>query len=55
MSNNTTNTTVNLLMNGQQALQTLNQLRTNALQLETAIAKAAATSPTHQYDRLASL
>jgi len=42
MSNSTTQATVNLTLNGQQALQTLNQLRSNALQLETAIAKAAA-------------
>ena len=35
--------TVELLINGQQAQQTLNQLRQNALQLESAIAKAAAT------------
>lgn len=43
MSLNTTNTTVTLTLNGQQALQTLNQLRANALNLETAIAKAAAS------------
>lgn len=35
--------TVELLINGQQAQQTLNQLRQNALQLESAIAKAAST------------
>ena len=42
MSNYTTNATTVLQINGQQAQQTLNQLRANALQLETAIAKAAA-------------
>ena len=42
MSNNTTTTSVDLTINGQQAQQTLAQLRQNALQLETAIAKAAA-------------
>ncbi|MCQ2196346.1 MAG: phage tail tape measure protein [Bacteroidaceae bacterium] len=52
MSNNTTNATVNLTLNGQQALQTLNQLRSNALQLETAIAKAAATGNKADLKRL---
>ena len=42
MSNYTTNATTVLQINGQQAQQTLNQLRANALQLETATAKAAA-------------
>ncbi len=52
MSNNTTNATVNLTLNGQQALQTLNQLRSNALQLETAIAKAAASGNKADLKRL---
>ena len=43
MSDLNSKATVELLINGQQAQQTLNQLRQNALQLETAIAKAAAT------------
>ena len=42
MSNYTTNATTVLQINGHQAQQQLNQLRANALQLETAIAKAAA-------------
>ena len=44
--------TVELLINGQQAQQTLNQLRQNALQLETAIAKAAATGNKADLKRL---
>ena len=44
--------TVELLINGQQAQQTLNQLRQNALQLETAIAKAAATGNKTDLKRL---
>ncbi len=43
MSELNSKATVELLINGQQAQQTLQQLRQNALQLETAIAKAAAT------------
>lgn len=42
MSDLNTKATVQLQINGQQAEQTLQQLRSNALQLETAIAKAAA-------------
>lgn len=41
MSNYTTNATTVLQINGQQAQQTLAQLRQNALNLETAIARAA--------------
>lgn len=44
--------TVELLINGQQAQQTLAQLRQNALQLETAIAKAAATGNKTDLKRL---
>lgn len=44
--------TVELLINGQQAQQTLSQLRQNALQLETAIAKAAATGNKADLKRL---
>ena len=43
MSDLTSKATVELLINGQQAQQTLQQLRQNALNLESAIAKAAAT------------
>ena len=43
MSDLTSRATVDLLINGQQAQQTLAQLRQNAMQLETAIAKAAAS------------
>ena len=42
MSDLNTRATVTLQVNGQQAEQTLQQLKSNALQLETAIAKAAA-------------
>ena len=42
MSDLTSKATVELLINGQQAQQTLQQLRQNALNLESAIAKAAA-------------
>ncbi len=42
MSSQNSTTTVNLAINGQQAKETLNQLRQNAMNLETAIAKAAA-------------
>ena len=48
----TSKATVELLINGQQAQQTLNQLRQNALQLETAIAKAAATGNKSDLKRL---
>ena len=48
----TSKATVELLINGQQAQQTLNQLRQNALQLETAIAKAAATGNKADLKRL---
>jgi TP901 family phage tail tape measure protein len=52
MSDMTSKATVELLINGQQAQQTLNQLRQNALQLETAIAKAAATGNKSDLKRL---
>ena len=52
MSDMTSKATVELLINGQQAQQTLNQLRQNALQLETAIAKAAATGNKADLKRL---
>lgn len=52
MSNNTTSTTVDLTINGQQAQQTLAQLRQNALSLETAIAKAAAAGNKTDLKRL---
>lgn len=42
MSNISTQATVNLTINGQQPIQVLQQLRQNALQLESAIARAAA-------------
>ena len=42
MSDINQQTTVDLQVNGQQAQQTLNQLKTNAQNLETALAKAAA-------------
>ena len=42
MSDLNTKATVHLQVNGQQAGQTLQQLKNNALQLEAAIAKAAA-------------
>ena len=42
MSNINTQATVNLTINGQQPIQVLQQLRQNALQLESAIARAAA-------------
>lgn len=48
----TSKATVELLINGQQAQQTLNQLRQNALQLESAIAKAAATGNKTDLKRL---
>lgn len=54
MSNYTTNATTVLQINGQQAQQTLNQLRTNALHLETAIAKAAAAGNRTDLRRLRS-
>ena len=54
MSNYTTNATTVLNINGQQAQQTLNQLRANALQLETAIAKAAAAGNRTDLRRLRS-
>ena len=52
MSNLTSQATVDLLINGQQAQQTLAQLRQNALQLETAIAKAAASGNKTDLKRL---
>jgi len=52
MSDLTSKATVELLINGQQAQQTLAQLRHNALQLETAIAKAAATGNKSDLKRL---
>ena len=52
MSDLTSKATVELLINGQQAQQTLAQLRQNALQLETAIAKAAATGNKSDLKRL---
>ena len=42
MSNINTTATVNLTINGQQPIQVLQQLRQNALQLESSIARAAA-------------
>ena len=42
MSNINTQATVNLTINGQQPIQVLQQLRQNAMQLEAAIARAAA-------------
>ncbi len=52
MSNLTTNATVTLQVNGQQAERTLQQLKTNALQLESAIAKAAAAGNKTDLKRL---
>ena len=52
MSDLTSKATVELLINGQQAQQTLAQLRQNALNLETAIAKAAATGNKADLKRL---
>ena len=52
MSNLTSQATVDLLINGQQAQQTLAQLRQNAMQLETAIAKAAASGNKTDLKRL---
>ena len=52
MSNLTSQATVDLLINGQQAQQTLAQLRQNALQLETAIANAAASGNKTDLKRL---
>ena len=40
MSNINTTATVNLTINGQQPIQVLQQLKQNALQLESAIARA---------------
>ena len=42
MSDSTTNARVNLLINGQQAEETLTNLRKHALDLQSQIAKAAA-------------
>ena len=52
MSDLSSKATVDLLINGQQAQQTLQQLRQNALQLESAIAKAAATGNKTDLKRL---
>ena len=52
MSDLTSKATVELQINGQQAQQTLSQLRQNALQLESAIAKAAATGNKTDLKRL---
>ena len=52
MSDLTSKATVELLINGQQAQQTLAQLRQNALNLEAAIAKAAATGNKADLKRL---
>ena len=52
MSDLTSKATVELLINGQQAQQTLQQLRQNALNLETAIAKAAAAGNKSDLKRL---
>lgn len=52
MSDLTSKATVELLINGQQAQQTLAQLRQNALNLEAAIAKAAATGNKTDLKRL---
>ena len=43
MSDINTNATVNLVVNGQQAQQVLQQLKQRALELKNAIAKAAAS------------
>ena len=43
MSDINTQATVNLTVNGQQALQVLQQLKQRAMELENAIAKAAAS------------
>lgn len=52
MSDSTTNTTVNLLVNGQQAQETLANLRKRALDLQAAIAQAAATGDKVQLKKL---
>ena len=52
MSDLSSKATVELLINGQQAQQTLQQLRQNALNLETAIAKAAAAGNKSDLKRL---
>ena len=52
MSDLTSKATVELLINGQQAQQTLQQLRQNALNLESAIAKAAAAGNKSDLKRL---
>ena len=52
MSDLTSKATVELLINGQQAQQTLAQLRQNALNLEAAIAKAAAAGNKAELKRL---
>lgn len=52
MSDNVTKATVELLVNGQNAQSTLNQLRKNALDLESAIAKAASAGNKTDLKRL---
>ena len=52
MSDLNTRATVTLQVNGQQAEQTLQHLKNNALQLESAIAKAAAAGNKTDLKRL---
>ncbi|MBR3564762.1 MAG: phage tail tape measure protein [Paludibacteraceae bacterium] len=52
MSDSTTNTTVNLLVNGQQAAETLTNLRKRASDLQAEIAKAAAEGDKVQLKKL---
>ena len=52
MSDSTTNTTVNLLVNGQQAAETLTNLRKRASDLQAEIAKAAAAGDKVQLKKL---
>ena len=52
MSELNTKATVTLQVNGQQAEQTLQQLKNNALQLESAIARAAASGNKTDLKRL---
>ena len=52
MSDINTNATVNLVVNGQQALQVLQQLKQRAMELENAIAKAAASGNKVELRRL---
>lgn len=52
MSNMNTRASVTLQVNGQQAERTLQQFKSNALQLESAIAKAAAAGNKTDLKRL---